>query len=322
MISVAMATYNGEKYLEKQLDSIFSQTCPIDELVVCDDGSKDKTVSILKRYQERYPIRIYSNEKNLGYKLNFKKALSLCKGDHIFLCDQDDIWLEEKVEIMMDKMQEDPRILVLASSFVYINAQDQLVSFKEEKGKSNNNLYLKPVKKEDCVEVKFEEFYHHNFFQGCALLIKKEIRDEVVNHFTEKIPHDHLINLMAAKEGGMYFWNHVLFQYRLHENNAIGVIDKGQGILERMRNRNTYYIRSLVAQDGLNVLEALKESDPNFYLLHEKEYDAKRIFYKKHLKDLKERNFFSILFSNLDPIYRQLKHRKARVMDLLYAILG
>ena len=63
MISVAMATYNGEKFLKEQLDSIFSQTMPIDELVICDDCSKDKTIEIIQSYQKRYPIKLFQNEK-------------------------------------------------------------------------------------------------------------------------------------------------------------------------------------------------------------------------------------------------------------------
>ena len=173
MISVAMATYNGEKFLKEQLDSIFSQTMPIDELVICDDCSKDKTIEIIQSYQKRYPIKLFQNEKNLGYKLNFKEAMDYCSGDFIFLCDQDDIWMKDKVEKMISKIQGNSKIQALASSFVYIDSKENELPVKLEPGKSNNNFYFKPVEKGDCVRVEFEEFYNHNYFQGCSLVITK-----------------------------------------------------------------------------------------------------------------------------------------------------
>ena len=94
MISVAMTTYNGEKYIRKQIESILNQSMKVDEIIVCDDGSTDKTVEILKEY----PVTVYQNENNLGYRLNFKKAMSLCTHEYTFLCDQDDIWEKKKIK--------------------------------------------------------------------------------------------------------------------------------------------------------------------------------------------------------------------------------
>ncbi len=323
MISVAMTTYNGALYLKKQLDSILSQSLAVDEFIICDDGSKDGTKKIIQSYQKQYPqIKFYENQENLGYKLNFKKAMSLCHGDYIFLCDQDDIWMEDKVEKMINKMKENPKIQVLASSFVYINQNDEEIKTKLDPNKSNNNLYLKPVKDKDCVCIDFEEYYNHNYFQGCSLLLKKEIKDQVVSHFSIQVAHDYLINFTAAKENAMYFWNVPLFQYRLHENNTIGVVDQNISFIQKMRNRNTLKIRSLLAEDGLSMLEALKETDPSFYQKNEAYYEKKRIFYKEHLKYLKERNFLGLLCENKNPYYKEFKGFKARVMDLFYAMMG
>lgn len=99
-ISIAMATYNGANFLQEQLDSFLSQTRQPDELVVCDDGSTDGTVSILENFSRNAPfdVLIYRNDTNLGYTKNFEKALSICSGDIIFLSDQDDVWFKEKVE--------------------------------------------------------------------------------------------------------------------------------------------------------------------------------------------------------------------------------
>ena len=88
--SVALCTFNGEKFLQEQLSSILSQSVSVNEIVVCDDGSTDQTFEILKNYQGKFPklFRIYRNQKNLGYVLNFEKAMSLCTGEIIFLCEK------------------------------------------------------------------------------------------------------------------------------------------------------------------------------------------------------------------------------------------
>ena len=99
-VSIALATYNGAKYLKQQLDSFQAQTCLPDELVVCDDCSKDNTVEILEEFKETasFIVIIIQNESNLGYTGNFEKAISLCSGNLIFISDQDDVWFNNKIE--------------------------------------------------------------------------------------------------------------------------------------------------------------------------------------------------------------------------------
>lgn len=109
-ISIALATYNGAKYLQAQLDSFTSQTLQPDELIVFDDGSVDETMEIIEAFCEISPFKvlIHRNETNLGYTKNFSKALSVCSGDLIFLSDQDDVWLPEKVEVVANFFLENP----------------------------------------------------------------------------------------------------------------------------------------------------------------------------------------------------------------------
>src|SRR5882757_11091931 len=99
-ISIAMATYNGGKYIRQQLDSFAAQTMLPSELIVTDDGSSDNTLEIIAEFVATapFPVRVERNEKNLGYRANFMKAASLCKGDLISFSDQDDIWLPQKLE--------------------------------------------------------------------------------------------------------------------------------------------------------------------------------------------------------------------------------
>lgn len=99
-VSIALATYNGERYLQEQLESYASQTLLPDELVVCDDASHDGTWSILESFAQAapFPVRLFSNERNLGFGSNFAQAVELATGDVIFMSDQDDVWLPSKLE--------------------------------------------------------------------------------------------------------------------------------------------------------------------------------------------------------------------------------
>ena len=133
MISVAMATYNGAEYIIEQLDSIRRQTKSVDEVVIVDDCSKDETVSLVRAFNEKYPdlnIKLYENEENLGYKKNFKKALSLCDGEILFLCDQDDAWKENKVEVLCNIFETRPEVGLVSSAFVYLGGKEKSKLFR------------------------------------------------------------------------------------------------------------------------------------------------------------------------------------------------
>lgn len=122
--SIAMATYNGERFLQEQLDSISGQSLVPYELVVCDDASSDATVSILKDFRTKAPfdVHIYENERNLGYGDNFLKAASLCKGDWIAFCDQDDVWLEAKLRRYTEVIAAHPEAVLLSHSAEQVDA--------------------------------------------------------------------------------------------------------------------------------------------------------------------------------------------------------
>lgn len=102
-ISVVMCTYNGDKYLEQQIDSILCQTYPIHELIIQDDCSTDRTVTIIEAYQKRDPrVKLYINEAPLGFNYNFSSAFAKAEGEYIASSDQDDIWRPDKIEILMN----------------------------------------------------------------------------------------------------------------------------------------------------------------------------------------------------------------------------
>lgn len=323
MISVAMASYNGEKYIVKQLDSIFNQTQKIDELIIVDDVSTDNTVKIVKDYMECHPdynIRFYENEVNQGYKKNFRNALSYCEGDSIFLCDQDDLWLPEKVETMLKIMKENPQIKVLASSFEFIDQDDKPFTIELLPYFSNNNLYRRVLNNDDLVEVKFNELIIQNSFQGCALCITKEINKRFLDCFTEELFHDWLINLLASEEHAMYFYNHPLFQYRIHNNNTIGINDMEEASkgFQQLIKTSQIGIRTLFAINCASTITILEKVDPMLGI-YVPDYEKQKDFYRKHVEYLKNGKPLGILFQNFSPYYKNIKSNRARVMDFFVA---
>ena len=123
-ISVAMATYNGGRFLQEQLGSLARQTLLPFELVVCDDGSTDGTLDLLLRFQAGapFPVRIHSNETRLGAGFNFLSALGRCTGDLVAFCDQDDIWKEQKLSVCAEVLR-DPRITLVSHSALVFSSQ-------------------------------------------------------------------------------------------------------------------------------------------------------------------------------------------------------
>ena len=144
-ISIAMATYNGSKYLVEQLDSLAAQTLTPYELIVTDDGSTDSTLEILDEFTRRapFPVHIHRNEQRLGYRDNFLKAARLCGGELIAFCDQDDVWMPDKLLCVAQAFADDKLLLVLhdalavteqLKTITYIRTPDYAMPFSVQFG--------------------------------------------------------------------------------------------------------------------------------------------------------------------------------------------
>lgn len=137
MISIALAAYNGEKYIREQLDSILAQDYNNWELVICDDNSTDSTVGIINEYLERNNrVRLIRNEQNLVFVKNFEKAIKLCRGEYIALSDQDDIWTSDHLSKLLQELKTNDSIqLVCADAMlVDINNIDQKINYSDSAG--------------------------------------------------------------------------------------------------------------------------------------------------------------------------------------------
>ena len=315
-ISIALTTYNGEKYLEKQLSSLFSQTRRFDELVIVDDCSTDTTTEILEELSGKNPefnIKFFRNEKNLGYIRNFQKAIELCTGDIIFLCDQDDIWYDTKIAEMTELMENNSSISLLACSFDFIDGKDSPVSVKKKAGYSNNNLLKGKVGKDELKEIGIEKLVFRNFTQGCACCFTREVAEEFLKVFDENIPHDWQLNMIAAAKDGLYFYNRALFAYRLHGDNTTGLFPEFSG-----RQKMTYEYRSGISSVGIRNSEFINKHYPGIY--GKRNLDKKADFSRKHNRYLKNRSFFRLLFQNFNPSYSEICTFKGRLTDLAFCI--
>ena len=207
-----MATYNGEKYLREQLDSILLQTYIDWEFVVCDDCSKDSTVEILKSYQEKDErIKIFVNERNLGFKKNFERAMGLCNGDYIALCDQDDIWHENHLEVLLGLIGN----ASIACGNTRLMTADSVVN--EKKLSVIENLIYLP---DDRYKLLYRLLLMSNPFQGASMLIKKSFISAVLPVPEGVLYHDAWIAACACMENGIAYTFDPITDYRQHENNV------------------------------------------------------------------------------------------------------
>lgn len=209
-----MATYNGEKYLREQIDSILNQTIQDFELIICDDCSTDTTWNILLDYQvQDKRIKCYRNEENLGFKKNFEKAIGLCTGEYIALSDQDDIWLPEHLE-MLAKIIGDADIACGNSELI------------DKTGKSSNKLLSEAS--DLYVLYSYEKMTYrllcyYNPFQGASMLIERNfLFEKALPMPAGVLYHDAWFAACACLSQGIQYTFNVVTLYRQHGKNASG----------------------------------------------------------------------------------------------------
>ena len=216
MISIAMATYNGEKYIREQLDSVISQSFFDWELQVCDDCSSDSTFSILEEYALMDSrIHPHKNSTNLGFKKNFENAISFCTGDYIAFCDQDDIWHTNKLEKQIS--------LIGDYDFVCSNAQLFISSSEEKCPTMMEFLKLKVLP--DDKRKQFAHLLFANYCQGTTMLAKTQFIKSFLPIPDAFVYHDHYFAFVACVCNGFYYCEESLLDYRRHEN-AVTYVDR------------------------------------------------------------------------------------------------
>lgn len=203
-VSVALCTFNGEAFLQKQLDSILAQTYPPVEVLIVDDNSTDGTREILKFYQERYPfIKVYLNEINVGFNQNFEKAIFLASGDYICLSDQDDVWYPDKIKTLRENIGEN--WLIFSNSEI-INID----GIPTGKKLLNHFQFI-----DDYKSILFE-----NFVTGHTCLIKNDLR-KYIFPIPLKGFYDWWIGYVALYHHKLIYLDQALTKYRVHQSSVI-----------------------------------------------------------------------------------------------------
>lgn len=229
--AVAIALYNGEHFIIKQLESIRCQTKQPEQVILCDDGSRDATVRMVGEYIEKHGLQdrwqLLINERNLGYAANFFHAMEQCRTDLIYLCDQDDIWKPDKIEKMTAVMARDPEILLLSSRHGVIDGEDRPIE-----------SLLAPRAKEDesLTNVDMEDVMRSYRWPGMCMCVRADFFRQLLPRIDDfKIPHDMVLAACAADRGGFREYGYIGADHRRHTNNAGGEEHRLWKVLNRER---------------------------------------------------------------------------------------
>lgn len=296
-ISVALCTYNGEKFLKQQLESILNQKVKVDEIIVCDDVSTDSTLSILNHYQLVFPVifKVFTQNENIGYVRNFEKALSLCNNEIILLCDQDDLWAENKVEKTVAYFHKNPEIDLVAHQLGLLDSIEEKKTFWELK---NFGAEEKNYKSEKLLE---HILTKGNVFPGMSLAMRKSFleRSLPLQKIDKIIIHDYELIIKALKENRFGILDEILGFYRQHENQSIGY-QKKKKKLDILRRAEFYdlsnqysRLKNYTAAFGLKdkVAENFKKEIKEKYKQHLNEFPL----HKRVLIYLKDKYYYKII---------------------------
>lgn len=278
-IDILLITYNGEKYIEEQVESILNQTYKNIRLIISDDCSKDKTAEILKKYEKKdNRIKLYIQEKNLGVVKNIEFLLKKVESPYYMLADQDDYWLPEKTEKTLEKLKKENADLVFGDL--------EVVDEKLNTIYPSFNDYMLLTRKINKYINSYKLNYLYNCVTGCTVLAKKETIKQFLPLPTtsKRLIHDHWIALMVSLNGKLAYVPEKYIKYRQHGNNEVGTQKISHGF-EKMEQ-----VRELFINVKLGVFGTYVENNEKFpeelQELNKKAYE-----YFKMLENKKNINF-------------------------------
>ena len=216
--SVVMATYNGQKYIKEQIDSILKNLSDNDELIISDDGSTDDTIKIIKNYKDKR-IKIYDGPKN-GVKQNFANAIKHASGKYIYLSDQDDVWEENKIEEIKKVFDKENCLVVIHNALIVdkdLNSTNQtFFEFRKSGHGKLKNIYK-------------------NTYIGCCMAFKAQLKEKILPIPNKIEMHDQWIGIIGEKYGKSIFLDKCLIKYRRHDSNVSKM--EHYPLMKMIRNR-------------------------------------------------------------------------------------
>ncbi|KRL76582.1 glycosyltransferase [Ligilactobacillus equi] len=276
-LSIVMSTYNGQKYILEQLESLRLQKRQADEVLIFDDGSTDETVQIITSYIEEHGLNTWNltiNPQNKGWRRNFMEGMWQSTGDLVFTCDQDDIWREDKLEIMEKIMSNHSEISLLVSNYEEFF----------ENGKSRIG-YRKNTKHLEKVELKNNYLLVQN--PGCTHCIRRSLLDISKRYWQPHFAHDALLWRLAIFADSLYIYTDSLIKWRNHKTSAFAkeskdlktVKEKKKWIESAQSFNDTLkaYLAKDVSGNKENQLSVLRRND-NWLNIRRKFYCTKNPF--------------------------------------------
>ena len=220
-IAILMATYNGEKYICQQIDSILSQTCKDWELYIHDDGSTDNTIAAVESYVEKYPDKIHliDGKSTGGSKYNFFYMFGQVEAPYYMTCDQDDVWLEKKIELTYDKMLTiEDKADISCLVYTELRVVDSELNTIADTMSGYQSL--------DCHKRTINQFILQNSVTGCTMMVNRALRDKMlrITDIDNTIMHDWWAALVAAQFGKTAFIDEPTILYRQHGDNSLGAL--------------------------------------------------------------------------------------------------
>ena len=284
-----MTVYNGEKYINEQIESFINQTLLPHEIIISDDCSTDKTLEILENYknEKKIKFRIFKNEKNLGFTKNFEKAILKSTGDIIFLADQDDIWYKNKVQTIIDKFNENPNI------FLIIHDAD-LVNEKLEKSNLSLSSQIKSGFKNTDI-----------FITGALTSFNKKLMKYFLPFPKNLIGHDGFIHFVAKNLGTRLVINNKLQIIRRHSNNTSDWVASSLKKINRLdvikkqffsKRENNYNDRLEQVEHVIKIINEVKKENYFFsddILVKSLKNLTKEKFALEKRNEFQNKNFFS-----------------------------
>lgn len=279
-ISVVMTTYNGEKYVQEQLDSIHVQTRKVDEVLIFDDQSSDKTVQLLQSYIDNNELngwKVIVNAANKGWKKNFFEGIQETTGDIIFLCDQDDIWVPDKIEKMVQILEQNEMISVLAS--------DYSIKLEGEK-RSNYQSTAKHMKYTGKVEmIPFDQKWYYVTRPGSTYCFRKTFFNEIKNRWNVNLAHDCNLWYFASARGEMALYHYATMIFRRHGDNAsterLNTVAKRYQTAEMAKDINAFFLGEVSSEKVIVLKDIIAFCDLRMkYLNNRRILDWCKLFFK------------------------------------------
>lgn len=277
-VDILLATYNGEKYVREQIESILNQTYQNIQIIISDDCSKDGTREILKEYEQNDKIKVFYQEKNLGYVKNFEFLLRQVEHNLYMLSDQDDVWKKEKIEKSVEKLEKENLDLVFGDLEVVDENLNTICK--------SYNQYMHLSRKIEKYSSDYRLQYLYNCMTGCTILSKKEYLDKILPLPTNSkyMIHDYWIGLIISLNGKVGYLKEPYILYRQHGNNQVGIV-KASHELSKLGQ-----VRELSIEMKLGVFETYIQQERIFPESLRKQ-NREIVEYLQMLKTKKNANF-------------------------------